>query len=104
MEDRRPEQTNAPAAVAAPRAAPPRLERLPPFRVLLHNDDANEMGYVVRSIQELASLARPRATLVMLEAHTRGVALVMVTHRERAELAVEQFRSKGLTATMEPGE
>jgi ATP-dependent Clp protease adaptor protein ClpS len=33
-----------------------------------------------------------------------GVALVLVTHKERAELYVEQFASKRLTVTIEPAE
>ena len=33
---------------------------------------------------------------------TAGAALLLVTHRERAELYVEQFASMGLTTTCEP--
>ena len=42
------------------------------------------------------------AALIALEAHSSELALVLVTHKERAELYTEQFASKGLTATMEP--
>jgi ATP-dependent Clp protease adapter protein ClpS len=38
----------------------------------------------------------------MLEAHKTGLARVLTTHHERAELYVEQFKSLGLTATCEP--
>jgi ATP-dependent Clp protease adapter protein ClpS len=38
----------------------------------------------------------------MMEAHTTGVSLVLVTHKERAELYEEQFRSVLLTVTIEP--
>jgi ATP-dependent Clp protease adapter protein ClpS len=37
-----------------------------------------------------------------VEAHESGVALLMVTHRERAELIQEQFQTRGLTVTIEP--
>jgi ATP-dependent Clp protease adapter protein ClpS len=40
----------------------------------------------------------------MLEAHKRGLALLVSTHREHAELLQEQFTSKKLTVTIEPGE
>jgi ATP-dependent Clp protease adapter protein ClpS len=40
----------------------------------------------------------------MMEAHTTGVALVLTTHRERAELYQEQFKSRRLTVTIEPAE
>ena len=33
-----------------------------------------------------------------------GVALLLTTHKERAELYQEQFQSKGLTVTIEPAE
>ena len=85
-------------------AAPPRLDRLPPYRVLLHNDDVNDMLYVVESICDLTPLPPQRAAAVMLEAHRTGLALLMVTHRERAELYVDQFKSRNLTVTMEPAE
>lgn len=85
-----------------PAKAPPRVDHLPPFKVLLHNDDTTEMEDVVRALVELTPLRVPEAVRVMQEAHESGVALVLVTHRERAELYCEQFFTKGLTATIEP--
>jgi len=38
----------------------------------------------------------------MVEAHRKGVSLVTVTHRERAEFLEEQFRSCRLIVTIEP--
>lgn len=88
----------------SPKPAPPkpRLDHLPPFKVLLHNDDSVEMNHVVHTLLELTPLTRPSAIEVMLEAHTRGVALVLTTHQERAELYAQQLHSKGLTSTIEP--
>jgi ATP-dependent Clp protease adaptor protein ClpS len=80
----------------------PQSRQLPPFNVLLHNDDVNEMGYVVRTIMELTALTRAEAAERMLEAHHRGKTVLLTTHKERAELYCEQFASKGLTATAEP--
>lgn len=96
--------TEPPKTVTAvkERPAPPKVDQLPPFRVLLHNDDVNELGYVVRTIMELTPLDKVRSTEVTLEAHSRGVALVLVTHKERAELYQQQFKSKMLTSTIEP--
>jgi ATP-dependent Clp protease adaptor protein ClpS len=76
--------------------------KLPPYRVLLHNDDVNDMTYVVRTIMELVHLSLPIATQRMMEAHNRGLALLCVTHKERAELYVDQFASRKLTVTIEP--
>ncbi len=77
---------------------------LPPWKVLLHNDDDNDMAYVVESIVSLTPLREKDAVLRTIEAHESGVALLLVTHRERAELYAEQFESKGLTVTVEPAE
>jgi ATP-dependent Clp protease adaptor protein ClpS len=99
---------NAPVETTTRTAAPTRtpnldkLDELPPFRVLLHNDDLIDIIYVVESLLDLTPLDAHDATRVMIEAHSTGVALVLVTHRERAELYLEQFGSKGLTVTIEP--
>lgn len=85
-----------------PKRKPP--QPLPPWKVMLHNDDKNDMGFVVRSIVELTHLREPEAFLRMVEAHETGVALLLVTHKERAELYKDQFQSKGLTVTIEPAE
>jgi len=92
------------AAGTEVREQSPVVDRLPPFRVLLHNDNHSDQLYVVETICDLTPLNPHRATNVMMEAHNTGVALVLVTHRERAELYVEQFRSKRLKVTMEPAE
>jgi ATP-dependent Clp protease adapter protein ClpS len=85
-----------------PRTAPPRVDRLPQWKVLLHNDSHNEMGYVVETIIELIAVNPVQALLHTLEAHKSGLALLITTHRERAELLCEQFASKRLTVTIEP--
>ncbi|MBL8963603.1 MAG: ATP-dependent Clp protease adaptor ClpS [Phycisphaeraceae bacterium] len=84
--------------------APTPPKNLPPYRVLLHNDDVNTDVFVVETIVQLTPLGVPRARSVMVEAHRRGVSLLLVTHKERAELYADQFSSKGLTVTIEPAE
>src|SRR6185312_271774 len=50
---------------------------LPPWRVLLHNDDYNSMEHVIRALLlTVQSLTPEEAVSIMLEAHTEGVALV----------------------------
>jgi ATP-dependent Clp protease adaptor protein ClpS len=92
------------ATATKPAPGRPRLDQLPPFKVLLHNDDVNSGDFVVHSLVELTPLNKGRAVEVMLEADSTGVALVLVTHKERAELYQEQFTSKKLTVTIEPAE
>ena len=82
----------------------PRVRRLPPWRILLHNDNVNDMPYVVETIVALTRLNRQDAVVRMLEAHTRGLSLLLTTHREHAELLDEQFQSKRLKVTIEPAD
>jgi ATP-dependent Clp protease adaptor protein ClpS len=91
-----------PGAAVKPRPTGPRVDRLPPWKVLLHDDSVNEMGYVVETIIELTALNPQLALVRMIEAHKSGVAMLITTHREHAELLQEQFASKGLTVTIEP--
>jgi ATP-dependent Clp protease adaptor protein ClpS len=86
----------------APQKTPPKM--LPPWRVLLHNDDVNTHQHVVQTIVELTHLNEQAAKTRMEEADKTGVALLLVTHKERAELYKDQFTSKSLTVTIEPAE
>jgi ATP-dependent Clp protease adaptor protein ClpS len=92
----------------APRTRPTPTERkprhLPPYRVLLHNDDVNTFEHVIRAILNLTTLNPQEALLRAIEADATGVSLLLVTHRERAELYVEQFQTYELTVTIEPDE
>lgn len=79
-------------------------KQLPPWKVLLHNDDENDMGYVVDTIVMLTPLGEQMAIQKMLEAHTAGVTLLLTTHQERAELYRDQFTSRQLIVTIEQAE
>lgn len=98
------------SAVAAPERRPdvrPNLgqpDLLPQFRVLLHNDDKNTVEHVIRTIVALTPLNEQDAMERTLEAHKTGCALLLITHKERAELYVDQFQSASLTVTIEPAE
>ena len=75
---------------------------LPPWTVILHNDDHNEMLYVVRSlVKSVPNLGTARATQIMLEAHNQGKAKVTTCPLELAELYRDRLESFGLTATIE---
>ena len=89
-------------ATATPELVEPIMDRLPPYAVLLHNDEVTDMLDVIETITDVTPLNRHRAVEVMIEAHMQGVSLVLTTHRELAELYMEQFESKGLTVTIEP--
>ena len=93
----------ATATQAPPKKKPSNLKprQLPPYKVLLHNDDVNTVEYVVRSIHRLTPLSLEDAIDKTIEAHEGRVALLLVTHKERAELYQEQFVSLSMTVTIE---
>jgi ATP-dependent Clp protease adapter protein ClpS len=80
----------------------PAVRPLPRYKVVLLNNAASDMMFVVRTIMELTRLCRAEATHKMWEAHHCGRSRLLVTYRERAELYVEQFASKGLNVIIEP--
>lgn len=77
-------------------------ETLPPYVVVLHNDDVNTMDHVVRALlASVPELDVYRAIEVMLTAHEHGRADVITCPLERAELYRDRLESHGLTATIE---
>ncbi|MBE7518624.1 MAG: ATP-dependent Clp protease adaptor ClpS [Thermoflexaceae bacterium] len=75
---------------------------LPPYRVVLHNDDHNTMDHVVRSLLRcVPSLTVERAAEIMFEAHNHGKASVIVCPKEAAEHYRERLELCALTATIE---
>lgn len=80
-----------------------RTRLLPPYKVVLHDDDYNEMNYVVFALlQSVNQLTNQEADRIMLIAHLTGKAVVVVCPREVAEYYQERLLSYGLTATIEP--
>ncbi len=79
-----------------------RARLLPPYKVILHNDDYNEMDYVVFAlIHAINRLTQAEAEHIMLTAHLLGSAIVAICPREIAEFYQERLLSYGLTATIE---
>jgi ATP-dependent Clp protease adapter protein ClpS len=84
--------------------AQPKAQRLtlPPYRVVLLQDARNDLMFVVRTVMELTRFCRAEATHKMWQAHHTGRSVILVTYKERAELYVEQFASRGLDVIIEP--
>ena len=57
-------------------------EGLPPYKVLLHNDDSNPMDYVADTILSVIQLKPFESHQKMLEAHNTGVSVLLVTDQE----------------------
>jgi len=82
---------------------PAAIEKLlPPYRVVLHNDDHNSMDHVVLSLMRcVPSLGFEEATEIMFTAHYNGQATVIECPKEAAEHYRDSLESCGLTATIE---
>ena len=80
-----------------------RAKLLPPYRVVLLDDDYNEMNYVIFVLlHAINNLSQPEAERIMLTAHLTGSAVAAVCPKETAELYQERLRNYGLMATIEP--
>jgi ATP-dependent Clp protease adaptor protein ClpS len=80
-----------------------RTKLLPPYKVIVHNDDYNEMNYVVFALlHSVNTLTVQEAERIMLTAHLTGKAVVIVCPKEAAEYYQERLLSYNLTATIEP--
>lgn len=73
------------------------LHNLPPYAVILHNDDHHSMDFVVIAlIKSVPTLGSEEAIGIMLEAHNTGSDVVIVCPLEQAELYCDRLRTYGL--------
>ena len=80
-----------------------RAKLFPPYKVILFDDDYNEMDYVVAALLHTVNdLSRQEAERIMLTAHLTGSAIVVVCPKEIAEYYQERLLNYSLTATIEP--
>jgi ATP-dependent Clp protease adaptor protein ClpS len=70
-----------------------RTRRLPPYHVILENDDYHSFDFVVGVLCKSLGYAVERAFLLTQEAHHSGRAVVWTGSKEVAELKVEQMRT-----------
>jgi ATP-dependent Clp protease adaptor protein ClpS len=81
---------------------------IPPWKVLLLNDDITTFEFVTWLLMTLFHKESEEAVRLTWEVHRSGSALITVTSQERAELYVEQVHSLArprgypLRATIEP--
>ena len=77
-----------------------RPKRLPPYAVILHNDNLNTFEFVIETIQKVFHYDEQRATKLTMEAHRTGRAAVWSGQKEHAELKAELVRSRGADPVM----
>jgi ATP-dependent Clp protease adaptor protein ClpS len=88
----------APAKRKKPSRAKPK--RLPPYHVILWNDDDHTVSYVVHMMQKLFGHPIPKGLQIAEEVHVRGKAIVLTTTKEHAELKRDQIHAFGRDETI----
>lgn len=79
-----------------------KIKTLPQYKVLLHNDNEVAFETAITAVSTIMHFPADKAEIHVKEAHENGLSLVCITHKERAELYIEQFMTYRLKATMEP--
>lgn len=68
-----------------------RSRLLPPYNVLVMNDDDHSMDFVVGVLQKVFGFPLPKSFQLMLTAHETGCVVVWSGPKEVAELKAEQI-------------
>jgi ATP-dependent Clp protease adaptor protein ClpS len=74
--------------------------RLPPYNVVILNDEEHSFPYVIELLVKLFRHPLPKAEELTLRIHTSGRAIVYTTHKELAELKRDQVIAYGPDARM----
>lgn len=76
-----------------PKEKEPAARRLPPYHVILENDDHHSFEFVMEVLRKALGFDDQRAFQTTHEAHTKGRAIVWTGAKEVAELKYEQIRT-----------
>ncbi|HMP18237.1 MAG TPA: ATP-dependent Clp protease adaptor ClpS [Gemmatales bacterium] len=72
-----------------------KVYKMPPYHVILLNDDDHTFEYVIRMLRDLFGHPREKANLMAHEVNDTGRCIVDTTTKERAELKQEQIHAYG---------
>lgn len=70
-----------------------KTRRLPPFNVVLKNDDFHSFEFVIDVLRKALSLSEQQAFLHTSEAHTHGRSILWTGPKEVAEFKLEQLQT-----------
>lgn len=70
-----------------------KTRQLPPYNVILENDDHHTMEFVLDVLQKALGYNEQKSYLLMMLAHETGQAIVWTGSKEVAELKLEQMLS-----------
>ena len=83
----------APRKATKPKINPPK--QLPPFNVVLLDDDDHTYEYVIEMLGKVFSYPKEKAFQLAKEVDSSGRVIVLTTHKERAELKRDQILAYG---------
>ena len=89
-------EPSAPDVIVSTKAQPreqTRTRKVPPYHVILENDDHHSCEFVIEVLRKALGYDEPRAFQLMHQAHTSGRAVVWTGSKEVAELKVEQLQT-----------
>ena len=75
-----------------------------PWNVVVHDDPVNLMEYVTWVFMKVLGYPEKRATMLMMEVHTRGRSIVWTGEREKAEFYTQQLQAHQLKTSLEKTE
>ena len=92
-----------------------RTEGLPPYNVVLHDDEDHSYEYVILMLKKVFGYSVNKGYEMAVEVDTKGRVVVATTHIEEAELKRDQIQAFGpdpliprckgsMSATVEPAE
>ena len=88
--------TMVPETIVRPsRKRDEKSKQLPPYHVILHNDDDHTFEYVIHMMQSLFHHPVEKGFQIAKEVHERGRVIVDTTSKERAELKRDQIHAFG---------
>ena len=77
-----------------------KTRKLPPWNVIILNDEEHSFPYVIELLVKLFAHPIPKAKQLTWEIHTTGRAIVYTTHMEKAELKRDQVLAYGADPMM----
>ncbi|GAC1465201.1 MAG: ATP-dependent Clp protease adaptor ClpS [Isosphaeraceae bacterium] len=77
-----------------------KTKRLPPYNVVILNDEEHSFGYVIDLLSRLFRHTLQTAEELTLRIHLSGRAVVYTTHKEKAELKRDQVLAYGPDPSM----
>lgn len=88
-------ESESPGATAVIPELDRRPKLLPPFHVILFDDDDHTYEYVIRMLCQLFRHTPEQAYRLAVEVDTAGMAVIDTTSKERAELKRDQIHAFG---------